>query len=118
MPDEKWIADSQISLYRYSFSYEFEGNVKAEVVSATVKKTKASDTVYFKLDDAKNDAFLTPEDIGVSKSGKYYIVFLDEDDLGLAKKLVLNSMRERIIKLRKDIDYTRARMQDVRVATL
>ena len=118
MPDEKWTVGSEISLYKYSFGNEFEGNVKAEVMSATMRKTTGSNNLYFKFNDVKNLSFLTPENIGVPKSGRYYTVVLDKDDLGLAKKLVLNSMRERIIKLRKGIDYTRARMQDVRAATL
>lgn len=131
MPEKTWAADSQVLLYRYLFSNEFDGNVKIEAVPATVHKPDDNAKVCLELEydestmhcatslkDAIAAHYLEPKDLGIPKAGRYYMVILDEDNLELAKKLVLDNMKERIEKLVKDIDYTRSRMQDVRSAVL
>ena len=141
MPEKTWTAGSRVLLYRYVFSKEFEKNVKFEVFSAIVRRSTGNAQVYFELEynkdavpfattlqDAISYCYLEAEDLGVPKTsfhssaGRRYMVVLDEENLELAKKLVMDDMSSDMSKLidkfSKDVKRISSWMHDVSTATV
>lgn len=143
MPEKTWTVGSQVSLYRYLFSKEFEKNVKIEAVSAIVRRSTGNAKVYFELEhnedalpfattlqDAISYCYLEAEDLGVPKAVnvggfldypvRCYTVILDEENLELAKKLVIDymssDMSKIIDKFSKDVKRISSGMHDVSTA--
>ena len=134
-------------MYRYLFSNEFEKNVEIEAVSAIVRRSTGNARVYFELEhdedayalpfatslqEAVSYCYLEAEDLGVPKAVnvcgfldhpvRCYKVILDEENLELAKKLVIDEMTSNMLKLMdkfsKDVKHISSRMHDVSIATV
>lgn len=138
MPEKTWTVGSRVLLYRYLFSKEFEKNVKVEVVPAIVHRADNAQ-VYFELEhdeealqsaatiqDAISAYYLEAEDLGIPKTsfhssaGRRYTVTLNEENLELAKKLVIDDMSSDMSKLMakfsKDLKRISSGMHDVSTA--